>query len=307
MKKLKTGILGLDSLLDGGFNEHSATILVGSSGTGKTTMALQFLRKGLETGNEGIYITLEESKEQILAEAKSMGWEDIESYIEQGSLVFLEAAGKDLADFIKEELPQFVEDWEGSNARIVIDPLTPVIWAFEDKYDQRMLISQLFKETKRVGTVLSTIEEHGNAGEMASGMAGGETVIPMYLADTIVRIYFAGLGSMGNRMLNIIKSRQSWHSDLSYPYRFVLGIGIVIDTSEMEPKRIKKLTPEMKLQINERVASLPKRDAEQIKTIVRYMERADLGDMAPERIIDMLIEDYQNSAQGTMEGTVGPM
>jgi KaiC/GvpD/RAD55 family RecA-like ATPase len=294
MKKLKTGILGLDSLLDGGFNEHSATILVGSSGTGKTTMALQFLRKGLESGSDAIYITLEESKEQIMAEAKSMGWDDIGSYIEQdhGSLVFLEAAGKDLADFIKEELPQFVEDWKssGSDVRIVVDPLTPVIWANSDKYEQRMLISQLFKETKKVGTVLSTIEEYSSG-----DMGGNETVIPMYLADTIIRISVLGLGSAGNRMLYVPKSRQSWHSEISYPYRFVLGIGVVIDTSEMDGKRLKKLTPDLKMRVNEAAAGLPKHEAERIKNTARYLERADLGDMEPEQIVNMLIEDYKSS------------
>ncbi len=288
MKKLKTGILGLDGLLDGGFNEHSASILVGSAGTGKTTMALQFLRKGLELGNEAIYITLEESRDQIMAEAKSMGWEDIGTYVDNGSMVFLEAAGKDMADFIKEELPQFVDDWKGSHARIVIDPLTPVIWAFNDKYEQRMLISELFKETKKVGTVLSTIEEY--SGENGNGE---ETVIPMYLADTIVRIYTLGMGAGGNRMLSVLKSRQSWHSELSYPYRFVLGIGIVLDTSEMDGKRMKKLTPEMKLAITNAASSLPKREAEQVKNIFKYIERADLGDMNLEQIIDMLIEDYK--------------
>ncbi len=288
MKKLKTGILGLDGLLDGGFNEHSASILVGSAGTGKTTMALQFLRKGLELGNEAIYITLEESRDQIMAEAKSMGWEDIGTYVDSGSMVFLEAAGKDMADFIKEELPQFVDDWKGSHARIVIDPLTPVIWAFNDKYEQRMLISELFKETKKVGTVLSTIEEY--SGENGNGE---ETVIPMYLADTIVRIYTLGMGTAGNRMLNVLKSRQSWHSELTYPYRFVLGIGIVLDTSDMDGKRTKKLTPEMKLAITNAASSLPKREAEQIKNVVKYLERADLGDMNPEQIVNMLIEDYK--------------
>ena len=288
MKKLKTGILGLDGLLDGGFNEHSASILVGSAGTGKTTMALQFLRKGLELGNEAIYITLEESRDQIMAEAKSMGWEDIGTYVDNGSMVFLEAAGKDMADFIKEELPQFVDDWKGSHARIVIDPLTPVIWAFNDKYEQRMLISELFKETKKVGTVLSTIEEY--SGENGKGE---ETVIPMYLADTIVRIYTLGPGTAGNRLLSILKSRQSWHSELTYPYRFVLGIGIVLDTTEMDGKRVKKLTPEMKLAIQNAASSLPKREAEQIKNVVKYLERADLGDMNPEQIVEMLIEDYK--------------
>jgi KaiC/GvpD/RAD55 family RecA-like ATPase len=289
MKKLKTGILGLDSLLDGGFNEHSATILVGSAGTGKTTMALQFLRKGLESGSDAIYITLEEPSSQIMEEAKSMGWEDIESYAQQGSLVFLEAAGKDLADFISEELPQFVSEWEGANARIVIDPLTPVIWANENKYDQRSLISQLFKETKRVGTVMSTIEEHGATGDMT----GSETIIPMYLADTVIHIYFAGLGSMGNRMVDIKKSRQSWHSEIAYPYRFVLGIGFVIDTSEMDGKRLKKITPELKQRTYESIMNLPKPTADHVKNIVKFLERADLGDMEPERIIEMLIDDYK--------------
>lgn len=297
MKKLKTGILGLDGLLDGGFNEHSATILVGSSGTGKTTMALQFLRKGLEAGNEAIYITLEEPKEQIMAEARSMGWDDIGSYVDQGSLVFLEAAGKDLADFIKEELPQFVDDWKGSAARIVVDPLTPVIWAFNDKYEQRMLVSQLFKETKKVGTVLSTIEEYGSSGDMGSN----ETIIPMYLADSIIRLSVLGLGSAGNRMLYVPKSRQSWHSETSHPYRFVLGIGVVIDNSELEGKRVKKLTPDLKMKVNEAAAGLSKREAERIKDATRYLERADLGDMSPEQIVNMLIEDFKSTDEKAEE------
>jgi hypothetical protein len=94
-------------------------------------------------------------------------------------------------------------------------------------------------------------------------------------------------------MVNITKSRQSWHSEGTYPYRFVLGIGIVIDTSEMTGKVIKKIGPELKLRINEVVSGLPKRDADQMRTILKYLERADMGDMAPERIIDMLIEDHK--------------
>jgi circadian clock protein KaiC len=282
MKKLKTGILGLDSLLDGGFNEHSATILVGSAGTGKTTMALQFLRKGLETGSDAIYITLEESRAQIMDEARSMGWEDIGSYIDKGSLVFLEAGGKDLADFIKEELPQFVSEWEGSKARIVIDPLTPVIWAHDNKYEQRSLISELFKQTKRVGTVFSTVEEHGTTGEMT----GAETIIPMYLADTVVHLNVLGMGDL-QRSIKITKSRQSWHSEGGHPYRFVLGLGFVVDTSAMDGKRTAKLDIKLKQKAFQEINS------EHIKRIVNLLETADLGDMEPERIINMLIDDYK--------------
>jgi hypothetical protein len=94
-------------------------------------------------------------------------------------------------------------------------------------------------------------------------------------------------------MLSVLKSRQSWHSELTYPYRFVLGIGIVLDTTEMDGKRMKKLTPEMKLAITNTAANLPKREAEQIKNLMKYLERADLGDMPLEQIVDMLIEEYK--------------
>ncbi|UCF08367.1 MAG: ATPase, partial [Thermoplasmata archaeon] len=69
MEKIKTGIYGLNPLLDGGFNKHSVTTVVGATGTGKTTFVSQFLHRGLEEEQEAIYITLEEHKEQILKEA----------------------------------------------------------------------------------------------------------------------------------------------------------------------------------------------------------------------------------------------
>jgi KaiC/GvpD/RAD55 family RecA-like ATPase len=245
-------------------------------------MALQFLRKGLETGSDAIYITLEEPRAQIMEEARSMGWDDIEKYVEQGSLVFLEAGGKDMADFIREEMPQFVSEWEGSHARIAIDPLTPVIWAHENKYEQRSLISDLFKQAKRVGTVLSTVEEHGTTGEMT----GGETIIPMYLADTVVNLNVLEMGEL-KRALKITKSRQSWHSEGGYPYRFVLGLGFVVDTSAADGKKMAKLD------IKEKQRAQEIGSQERVKKIVGYLEKADLGDMSPGQIIDMLIEDYK--------------
>jgi circadian clock protein KaiC len=236
----------------------------------------------METGSDGIYITLEESRAQIIDEARSMGWDDIEKFVDDGRLVFLEAGGKDLADFIKEELPGFVKEWEGSHARIVIDPLTPVIWAYQDKYEQRALISELFKQTKRMGTVVSTVEEHGTTGEMT----GAETIIPMYLADTVVHLNVLGMGEL-QRQVKVTKSRQSWHSEGGHPYRFVLGIGFVVDTSSVVGKKTAKLDIKDK-QIVQEIGN-----QEQMKRLVGYLEKADLGDMTPGQIIEMLKEDYR--------------
>ena len=59
--RVKTGINGLDELIEGGFPEKSTILVSGTPGTGKTLFCLQYIHKGLELGESGIYITLEEN------------------------------------------------------------------------------------------------------------------------------------------------------------------------------------------------------------------------------------------------------
>jgi circadian clock protein KaiC len=70
----KTGITGLDSILHGGLPRHRLFMVQGDPGVGKTTLALQFLREGASLGEKGLYITLSETKDELLAVADSHGW-----------------------------------------------------------------------------------------------------------------------------------------------------------------------------------------------------------------------------------------
>jgi circadian clock protein KaiC len=72
--KAGTGVAGLDDLLDGGFARQRVYLLEGSPGTGKTTIALQFLRDGAAAGEKGLYITLSETAEELRDSAASHGW-----------------------------------------------------------------------------------------------------------------------------------------------------------------------------------------------------------------------------------------
>src|SRR5919107_388106 len=72
--KAKTGIAGLDDVLAGGLVRNRFYLLEGSPGTGKTTMALQFLLEGAAQGEVGLYITLSETKEELCEGAVSHGW-----------------------------------------------------------------------------------------------------------------------------------------------------------------------------------------------------------------------------------------
>ena len=73
-RKAGTGVAGLDDLLDGGFARRRVYLLEGSPGTGKTTIALQFLRDGATAGEKGLYITLSETEEELRDSAASHGW-----------------------------------------------------------------------------------------------------------------------------------------------------------------------------------------------------------------------------------------
>src|SRR4051812_38711586 len=68
------GVEGLDEILAGGLPRNCFYLIQGDPGSGKTTLALQFLLEGLRRGEKVLYITLSETKEELLKVARSHGW-----------------------------------------------------------------------------------------------------------------------------------------------------------------------------------------------------------------------------------------
>jgi circadian clock protein KaiC len=73
-EQVSTGITGLDLLLRGGLTSHRMYLVAGYPGTGKTTLALQFLLEGRERGESTLYVTLSETEAELRAIARSHGW-----------------------------------------------------------------------------------------------------------------------------------------------------------------------------------------------------------------------------------------
>ncbi|HZL90646.1 MAG TPA: ATPase domain-containing protein, partial [Pirellulaceae bacterium] len=63
----KTGISGLDDILGGGFTPHRLYLIEGVPGSGKTTLAVQFLLEGIRQGEPVLYVTLSESTDELRA------------------------------------------------------------------------------------------------------------------------------------------------------------------------------------------------------------------------------------------------
>ena len=81
-ERVQTAIAGLDDILHGGLPRDRLYLVEGDPGTGKTTLALQFLRAGVERGERALYVALSETRNELNAVAESHGWTlaDIDVY-----------------------------------------------------------------------------------------------------------------------------------------------------------------------------------------------------------------------------------
>jgi circadian clock protein KaiC len=138
VKRISTGIPGLDNLLDGGFLPTRSYLVTGEAGTGKTTACMQFLLTGLKQGKNAIYVTVDERPTEILQSAASLGW-DLQRYVQEKNLVILDASpyfsgrvnstgnekgGGDLQKIVT-DLAAYAKRMEAE--RLVVDPITPLI------------------------------------------------------------------------------------------------------------------------------------------------------------------------------------
>jgi circadian clock protein KaiC len=73
-RSISTGVPGLDDVLSGGLTSNRLYLVQGRPGSGKTTLALQFLKAGLAAGESVLYVTLSETEEELRAVAESHGW-----------------------------------------------------------------------------------------------------------------------------------------------------------------------------------------------------------------------------------------
>ncbi|HAR96924.1 MAG TPA: circadian clock protein KaiC, partial [Deltaproteobacteria bacterium] len=288
MARIKTGIFGLDQLIEGGVRDNTAIVIVGSSGTGKTTFAMQFLMHGIENGEQGLYVTMEESPEQLMKEAEMLGW-DMKKHYEK-SLFFIHLKGKNFKKMIDEQIPQLVKarsDYD-IKTRVVIDPMTPVIWATEDKLQQREMIGKLFYTLKELGVVMATVEEHSRPGEII----GEDVLLPVYLADGAINLEYYPIGGAFNRTLKIIKMRGTHHGEGVYPYIFARGAGAIIRTSPAEAIKAED-GQDFKNVFDEAIKTAEFIKApESVISKLKYMKDTWTYNYSPEEVLQVMFDSY---------------
>ena len=202
-----TGISELDAMLHGGLMRGDVTLVVGSAGTGKTTLGLQYLINGATKFNEnGLYITFEEMPAQIYRDAASFGW-DIRKLEAEGKLRVVCTSPPVLVQFVEQRNPIDAIIAEINAKRIVVDSISNLehfIPASELRGELYRLVNHLkMKEL----TSIFTAESHEVFGNHLVVTGVGLS----FLVDCIILLRIVEIQSTLKKALTVLKIRGSDH------------------------------------------------------------------------------------------------
>ncbi|MBD3398098.1 hypothetical protein GF412_02780 [Candidatus Micrarchaeota archaeon] len=167
MKKdlCKTGIPGLDRMLGGGLPPASINTVSGPTGSGRSTLALQFLVNGARKyGETGLYVAIEESHEQIYRHMDYKGW-DLEELERSKQLLFLDYPPHEVDQFLSQNsaIGELVETM--GVTRLVIDSIMPIALLFADQDERKKGFLEFINNVRKwKTTTLITAEESPTPG-----------------------------------------------------------------------------------------------------------------------------------------------
>jgi len=221
-ERIPTGVPGLDQLVAGGLPRGHVVAAIGSFGTGKTTLGLQFIAEGIRRGEKCMMVSLEEDQDSLTRSAAAYGWD-------------LKAAGKDLyvaqlepADMaasvnrLKSDLPSKIQAFGAR--RLVLDSVSLFAMLFDEPAKQRQALFQLARTVKQSGvTALFTAEAGDSPGRSRDGLVE-------YVADGVIALRaFDSESQPGASKLGVqvLKMRRSEHERTAVPYEITTK-GIVV-------------------------------------------------------------------------------
>lgn len=198
-KKIRTGIPGLDEMIEGGLPEGSITVISGPPGIGKSNLAMQYIYNGITQYDEpGVYITIEDTIEDIEEYAGGFGW-NLKEYENNGKLIIL---GREIFEGTDMDFGILRDVINRINAkRVVLDSLTLFNYLFKEETARRLHILRFLEIMKRNKcTTIITTEQHGN---MLNLQYGAEH----FLSDGLMMLFWSRYKANNERCIWVVKIR----------------------------------------------------------------------------------------------------
>ena len=218
LPKATSKVEGLDTILEGGFALNRTTIVMGGPGCGKTIVGMEFLYRNALAGKPGIFISFEESVEDLLLNMKTLDF-DIEKLIKQNKLAIIDARFKSdivvsgefdisgLLAIIKAKAKQM-------NAElIVIDAIDVLLQVFDSTVKERTEVNKLHDWLKNINlTSIITVKSVQEKNKIA------RYEFLDYMADSVIRLDQRMENQISTRRLRVLKYRGSSFGRNEYPY-----------------------------------------------------------------------------------------
>jgi len=252
IRKVETGMPGLDTMLQGGFPEGRMILINGGPGSGKTIFCSQFLYHGAKEGEKTVYISLDETKHHFMEEMQTFGW-DFKELEQAGTFTFIDASdvrripehsfqprqvgvlpvsGKELAR--ARLIDNIFKTFEGGRSidrfigdigaqRVVLDSISGLTFRFPEVWEKRQAILDIIEALGDIGaTCLLTTE--------ALAVGDATQVQPEeYLSQGVVLLEILGTGE---RSIRIRKMRGTEVDTVPRPYTISsTGIEVYSDQS----------------------------------------------------------------------------
>jgi KaiC domain protein len=218
---LSTGIEGFDNLLGGGIPKGHIVAVIGSFGTGKTTLGLHFIYAGLKNGENCIIISFDEDEESIIENARNVGL-DLTEFGDRVQIVRLEAIEvKKSMERLESDISEIIKS---SNAtRMLIDTISVLETLFDDAERYRML-SNLRRSLKsaRVTAIITSEADKYNPTYSKYGIL--EYICDGSVCLRIIRKIELEEPTLG---LEVVKMRRVKHSRKTRPYT-ITEKGIIV-------------------------------------------------------------------------------
>jgi len=220
--RLKTGIVGLDAMLNGGFIPESSILVRGAPGTGKTTLAFHFLLEGIRQGESGLFISFEEFPQSLYRDAASLGW----------NLAELETSGKLhmlftspqvlLTNLASPNSPLLERIMMGNIQRVVVDSITHFTRVSRDSQELRTVYNRVINAFRRENLTSMLLAE-----ELQGDSAGIDKGRLAFVVDCMVLLRYLEIESAVRRAILVLKMRSSNHDKAIHEYRIGPG-GITV-------------------------------------------------------------------------------
>jgi circadian clock protein KaiC len=205
VSRKSSGLQPLDSLLGGGIEQGTSTIIVGPPGTGKSTLAAQFAAAAAERGEHAALFIFDESRNTLMSRAAGLGI-DLAKHAAKGLITIQQVDPAELSpgEFVH-AVRQAVE--KDRAAIVVIDSLNGYLAAMPN---ERFLVVQLHELLTYLGQCgVATIMIGAHQGLI--GMQMNSPIDASYLADAVLLLrYFEDRGSI-RQAISVIKKRGGEH------------------------------------------------------------------------------------------------